>query len=90
MSFFSFNLEPCNSHRWEPEEGQVADPDPSHHLQHPALQPQPLQRSHQLGGDDSATVFYESLLTAASQEVAEQRFRERWFPISHPGVLPHG
>ena len=90
MSFFSFNLEPCNSHRWEPEEGQVADTDPSHHLQHPALQPQPLQRTNQLGGDDPATVFYESLFTTAPQEVAQQRFRERWLPISHPGVLPHG
>ena len=90
MSFFSFNLEPCNSHRWEPEEGQVVDTDPSNHLQHPTFQPQPLQRPNQLGGNDPAALLPESLFTTAPQEVAQQRFRERGLPISHPGVLPHG
>ena len=48
ISFFSFHLKPCHSHRREPEEGQVVDADPGDHLQHVALQPQPVQRANQL------------------------------------------
>ena len=46
--FFSFHLKPCHSHRREPEEGKVIDADPGDHVQHVALQPQPLQRANQL------------------------------------------
>ena len=90
ISLFSFNLEPCNSHRREPKEGQVSDSDPGDDVQHPSLQPQPLQRApDQLGvGDDQQ--LSESLPPSSTQEVAQQRFGECWLPISHAGVLPHG
>ena len=88
ITIFSFWLQPGYTHCRQSEERQITNADPSHHIQHPPVQPRPLPAQEHLRRDDLS--LPQPLAPAQPQEVAQQRLREPWLQINNPRVLPSG
>lgn len=84
---FSFRIQSGHAHCWQPQEGQVAHPDPADHLQHAALLSRAVGSPHHLRGNDLSLPQPLASAQQQPQAVTEQRLGQPGLQVHHASLL---